>query len=123
MTEKEARRQGLETTGIYYRNKEETKKRILEERKKCPQARIVLVTVPDSPLSRGGRGTGYAAYGDEVYRAYSLLEHANQFITAHPRYLQSLKREYDAKVEDEVGKCEEWKKIAVKAEATIKGEN
>ena len=98
MNERMAESQGLQFTGIYKRDKEEVKQRIAEERAKRPKARIILVTVPDSPLSRGGRGTGYSAYADSVYFAYDIRDSARGVIDGKTKAIEYLKGEYEKKL-------------------------
>lgn len=119
MTENQAEQEGLTFTGIYARSKDEVKERIAKERKEHPKARLVLVTVPDSKLSRGGRGTGYAAYGDEVYQAYQTLKEARRYVDGTAAALKYLKDEYDKQVKEAEARCELWKKQGAEAEAIL----
>lgn len=65
MKESDARKMGYRFTGNYGRDREEVKKDLKEYKSKGYKA--VLCTVPDSPLSRGYRGTGYSIYAEPKY--------------------------------------------------------
>ena len=92
MNEHQARQEGLEFTGIYNFNKEETKAKIAKERKEKPKARIVLVRVPHSKLSRGYTpgSCGWAAYADKYYRAYNHLEDTQKRLENYPNALHDM---------------------------------
>lgn len=60
MNARQAEEKGYSFTGIYGRDKDEVKAR--GEVIKKAGNKTVLVTVPDSKYSRGGRGTGYSIY-------------------------------------------------------------
>lgn len=62
MTEEQAKQKGYRYTGSYERSKEEIKA-IAEEYKK-EGYKVVICTVPDSPLSRGCVGVGYSIYAE-----------------------------------------------------------
>ena len=101
MTEQQAREQGLNFTGIYSSNKEEVKERIAEIRKKFPKARIALVNVPHSKLSRGGPGMGYSAYADKTYSAYQIIERAGNVEKKHADLLKTIKERYEQDLSEE----------------------
>jgi hypothetical protein len=91
MTEQQATSEGLNFTGIYSFNKDEVKTRIAGLRKEFPKARIVLVNVPHSKLSRSGPGMGCSAYADNVYRAYDTIKSAGDVqasYIARVKYIQ-----------------------------------
>ena len=91
MNERQAQQEGLNFTGIYSFNKDEVKNRITDIRREFPKARIVLVNVPHSKLSRSGPGMGYSAYADEVYRAYETIKSAGDVQADHAsrvKYIQ-----------------------------------
>jgi len=90
MNERQAEKEGFSFTGIYNRNKEDTKKEIAEEREKRPKARIRLVV----------SGTGYSAYADDAYFAYASIKDANMIIDGHQNVLKRLKKEYEEKVNE-----------------------
>lgn len=58
--ERKAQDEGYVFTGIYGRNKGEVKEKSNEYRKDGNLVRVI--TIPDSPLSRGSRGEGYSVY-------------------------------------------------------------
>jgi hypothetical protein len=65
MNAKGAREKGYSFTGIYERSMDPVKVRAAELRKqgfKC-----VVVTEPDSKLSRGPKGVGYSVYAEQKY--------------------------------------------------------
>jgi len=66
MREKQAEEKGYRYTGIYARNRDELKLRITEEFK-SKGYKAVICEVPDSKLSRGGRGMGYSIYAELKY--------------------------------------------------------
>jgi hypothetical protein len=101
MNEQSAREQGLNFTGIYSSNKQEVKDRIAEIKTKYPLARVRLVNVPHSRLSRSGPGMGYSAYADKVYSAYKTWEDSKKLIDTHQERLTVISLEYARKVEDE----------------------
>ncbi len=65
MNEQQARDIGYSFTGIYERNKDDVTQRLNDMREMGYKA--VIVTVPDSPLSRGTVGTGYSVYAEREY--------------------------------------------------------
>jgi len=65
MNEKQAQQKGYSFTGDYERDKEELKERANEYKKQG--YKVVICTVPDSPLSRGGVGVGYSIHAEEKY--------------------------------------------------------
>ena len=69
MNEKQAESEGLDFTGIYNWSKEETQKRIKEERIERPKARIVQVNGDN----------GYSAYADNSVLS-SLVASALAFV-------------------------------------------
>ena len=99
MNERQAELEGLHFTGIYNFDKEATKTRIAEERKKYPGARIVMVYEPGSKLSRGGARGGYSAYADDMYSALKLIRECEGMHDRHKIALRALKEEYNNKVE------------------------
>jgi hypothetical protein len=101
MTENQAQQEGLHFTGIYNWDKEDVKKQIADRRAKYPKARIVMVNTPPSKLSRGHHGMGYSGYADDIYSAYQTLENSTPIIDNHNTRLNSLKIEYETKVEEE----------------------
>lgn len=60
MDERQAREKGYGYTGIYGRDKDVIKERA--EQEKAKGNKVIVVTVPDSKLSRGGGGDGYSVY-------------------------------------------------------------
>lgn len=96
MTEQEATAQGLHFTGIYNRFKEDTKERIAKERIARPKARIVLVRVPDSKLSRGysAGACGWSAYADEKWSAYERLADLGDVEAKHAARLKKIQDDY-----------------------------
>lgn len=101
MNEQQAHAQGLHFTGIYSSDKEEVKTRIANDRKKYSKARIVLVNVPHSKLSRSGPGMGYSAYADDIYSAYDLIEHAGDVHQDHADRMAAIEAEYKKKLAEE----------------------
>jgi hypothetical protein len=65
MNERQARANGMEFTGSYERNRADLAFTVKDLKKRGYKASIV--TVPDSPLSRGTIGTGYAIYAEHQY--------------------------------------------------------
>ena len=90
MNKRQAENEGFSFTGIYNRNKEDTKKEIAEEREKRPKAKIRLV---DS-------NTGYSAYADDAYFAYTTIQDTAIIIDRHQDTLERLKVEYEEKVHE-----------------------
>jgi len=60
MTSRQADESGYNYTGVYSRDKEEIKERIVEEKKKGNKA--VIVNTPTSGYARGYKGMGYSMY-------------------------------------------------------------
>lgn len=119
MNEKQARAEGLSSTGIYARSKDEVRKQIKQKRIERPKAHIVLVTIPDNPLSRGTIGVGYSAYADEYYQAYNTLDRAKPWIDGHLAHLQRLKEDYEKLVQEAIDNVGHWKEKAAAAEAIL----
>jgi len=90
MNERQAESEGLQFTGIYSRNKEEARARLDQERASHPGAKLKLVTVPDSKLSRGGGGKGWSIYADRVYFLQERLKDLDSSIAAHYSHEQSM---------------------------------
>jgi hypothetical protein len=101
MTEKQAREEGLHFTGIYSSYKDEVKTRIADIRKKYVSARIVLVNVPHSKLSRSGPGMGYSAYACPKYRAYQMLEQLGNIEEVHAKALADIEAKRQTMLFDE----------------------
>ena len=102
MNERQAESEGLQFTGIYKRSKEEVKQLITEERIAKKGCRIVLVTVPDNKLSRGGCGVGYSAYADEIYFAYVKLDKASSVVYSHSKAIDYIKEECAKKLAEQM---------------------
>lgn len=121
MTEREAQAQGLSFTGIYNSFKEETKKRIAQERIKKPGARIVLVRTPVNKLSRSYSpgACGWSAYGDKKYSAYETLEHLGDVEARHKSRMTELKRVYDRDCNEETLRYENDLKAEQNAKAIL----
>jgi hypothetical protein len=120
MTENQAEKEGLSFTGIYSHDKDCVKTCIVEERKKCPGARIVLVLSPSSPLSRRHQGGGYSAYGDDTYQAYKTIEMSTPFIKSHTIALQRAMDIYKKAVANENKVYAYHDKLIQQAQETIK---
>jgi hypothetical protein len=65
MNEQQARQSGYSFTGVYTRDRGEVGIRRDALTKEGYKA--VIVTVPDSPLSRGPKGTGWSVYAERKY--------------------------------------------------------
>ena len=65
MKEKQAEQKGYSFTGSYERDKETIKEKAKEYKKQG--YKVVICDVPDSKLSRGGRGMGYSIYAEPKY--------------------------------------------------------
>lgn len=113
MTEKQAIEQGLHFTGMYSSNKDETKSKIEEARKKYPLARIVLVNTPYT--SRSGKGTGYSAYACNKYSAYQTLESLGNIEENHNKRLTDLINTHLANIATEEARLLKEKDDAQKA--------
>lgn len=74
MTNREAklRKEGYSYRGIYSRSREEMKERAIQERAKGFYA--VVVTIPDSPYSRGTIGVGYSVYTKPTAKKLTEIE-------------------------------------------------
>lgn len=122
MIKRKAEQEGLRQTGIYYRDKETTKKRIAEERKAKPGCRIVMVTIPDSKYSRScDISEGYAAYADKVYTAYGMAERSKNTIGMHQENMDNIKLEYEAQVNAQINKYRTACDLLTEANEIIKG--
>lgn len=111
MTEKQAIEQGLHFTGMYSSNKDETKSKIEEERKKYPLARIVLVNTPYTSRS----GKGYSAYACNKYSAYQTLESLGNIEENHNKRLTDLINTHLANIATEEARLLKEKDEAQKA--------
>jgi hypothetical protein len=98
MTKETALAKGLEFTGVYERNSGKVKKELEEIRKQGYKA--YFVTVPDSPLSRGGVGVGYSVYAEPRYRADRNAETVVETVAKYDEHLQYLKSQYEKQVAD-----------------------
>jgi hypothetical protein len=65
MNERQANEKGYSYTGIYARYKNEVQVRL--DKIRSNGYRAVMVTVPDSPYSRGVIGVGYSVYAERKY--------------------------------------------------------
>lgn len=119
MNEHQARQEGLEFTGIYNFNKEETKARIVRERKEKPKTRIVLVRVPHSKLSRGGPGCGWAVYACPKFRAYDLLKDFSERMEKHPTHVLEVLNKHEEERKELEAKFKEYCKIVVGAKEIL----
>jgi len=119
MNERQAIESGLHFTGVYSKDREEVKVRMSELRSKRPGAKICLVNVPHSKLSRSGPGMGYAIYGDSVFSDYEVIEtncnYENEFNDAFAYY----KSECDKKVEEARKRCEEKRGLVLAAKERL----
>lgn len=108
MNERAAREAGYEFTGIYVRSfeHEEAKSRAKKLREEGNKA--IVVKVPDSPLSRGGRGHGYSVYWIEspANKTVRLMKQAEQNIANAKWRIQKLEEKYKAEVD------EQWENVA-----------
>lgn len=120
MNEKQAIDSGLHFTGCYDKDKEVVKARVNELRSKRPGAKICLVNVPHSKLSRSGPGMGYAIYGDELYSDYEMVERNCNFEKEYNDTLVYLRAQYEKKVEEEKNKYEEKRALVLAAKERIK---
>jgi prefoldin subunit 5 len=87
MNEQQAREKGYEYTGYYERFKDKLTDKLEAIRKAGFKA--VIVTVPDSPYSRGIVGVGYAIYVEHRYnvvRTITELEKRIQQIDSRKAY-------------------------------------
>jgi hypothetical protein len=119
MNERQAEQEGLEFTGIYNFDKEDTIDRIVKERKEKPRARVVLVRVPHSHLSRGGAGVGWAAYADKYFKAYNLLQDFSKRMENHPTHVLSVLNKHDQERKELEAKFREYTKIVEEAKETL----
>jgi hypothetical protein len=119
MNERQAQEQGLHFTGHYSSDKDEVKRCIAEDRVKYPKARIVLVNVPHSKLSRSGPGMGYSAYADDKYSAYRTLERLGNVDQNHNVRLLQLKVAYEKRLEEENARYDREINNACEARATL----
>lgn len=81
-------------TGVYSRDKEEVKFDLLGYIEKYPKVEFRLVTIPDSPLSRGTIGRGYSLYATEAYTQYKRLADAEFCLASHNQKLLNALNEY-----------------------------
>jgi predicted xylose isomerase-like sugar epimerase len=72
MKKLEAIKAGYQFTGMYKRDKEEVQAEVRELKKQGYKA--VVVTEPDSPLSRGPKGTGYSVFAEQKYLRVKELQ-------------------------------------------------
>jgi len=101
MNEKEAVEKGLQFTGCYNFFKEVVRLRIEEDKKKYPNAKIYLVPVKGSKLSRGGAKDGYSAYACPKYFAYKMIESLGGSADVYGRFEKNIdqaKKIYDESV-------------------------
>ena len=70
--ERQLMEDGYSFTGIYERNKGAAKNRALQKQRDGYYA--VVVTIPDSPLSRGTVGKGYSVYAKPTAKKEAMLE-------------------------------------------------
>ena len=98
---------GYHFTGAYERsyNKEKLQEQIKEIRKSGYKA--IIVTIPDSPLSRGSIGKGYSIYAEKKYFTdrerkeleAQLKQIPNRKVSAWDGYQESLQKIDNEKIE------------------------
>jgi len=108
MREKQAEQKGYSFIGDYGRDKEKIKERAKEY--KAKGYKVVVCDVPDSPLSRGGRGTGYSIYAEQKYFVDQEIERLQKLLSHIDSRKQDALNEYNkkiAEIENEKEKMEE----------------
>lgn len=108
MTEKQANQEGLRFTGYYGRSKEDAK--VEAQTLRIMGYRAVLVTVPDSPLSRGGRSTGYSVYAEKKYFDYKRMKDIEMHLANSDEWKQHAYMEYLKRVKEIDDKINNLKK-------------
>jgi len=98
MTEKQAREKGYSFTGNYERSKETIKEQAEEYKKEG--YKVVICTVPDSPLSRGGAGTGYSIYAEPKYFIDKEIKDINNRLSRIDKRKQDALEKYNKEIED-----------------------
>ena len=96
MTKEQATQKGLIFTGHYGRNKAEVQMECDKIQKQG--YKVSIVTVPDSPLSRGYVGKGWSLYAEVKYGNDLKAADLKARIAKHPEILAYLKTEYDKQV-------------------------
>jgi len=96
MNEKQAQQKGYRFTGDYERDKEELKERAQEYKKQG--YKIIICTVPDSPLSRSGVGVGYSIYAESKYFIDEEIKKLTQRLDQIDNRKQTALDEYNKKV-------------------------
>lgn len=100
MNQETALKKGYERTGIYARSADKVRPLLEEIRKQGYKA--LLVTVPDSPYSRGHVGTGY---GVVVERRYNLDQAAKSHLESLAAYAgrcEAVRAHHQAQIDKEV---------------------
>jgi DNA repair exonuclease SbcCD ATPase subunit len=98
MKEREAEQKGYRFTGSYERSKEEIKERAEEYKKEG--YKVIICTVPDSPLSRGGVGTGYSIYAEPKYFIDKEIKDINNRLSRIDKRKQDALEKYNKEIED-----------------------
>jgi len=111
MNERQARDKGYIFTGAYKRSREELAPRVAEL--KTAGYKAVIVTVPDSPLSRGGVGTGYSIYAEQRYFKDLEREEVLRRLRAIPARTRRAMEEYKKDI-TEIGEEEARLKARLK---------
>ena len=76
MNENQARHEGYLFTGAYSRDRKEMK--VIAEKEKKEGYLTVIVTIPDSPYSRGTIGKGYSVYRKPTDKKIKEIEETKQ---------------------------------------------
>lgn len=111
MTKTAAQSKGLVFTGAYERSKEKLRTELQKLKSKGYKA--YLVTVPDSPLSRGCVGVGYSIYAEPKYSLDQTAAEMKKRIERHPEILKQIKQKYEEDVvaeETKTQNCLDWLK-------------
>ena len=99
MRENQAEQKGYKFTGAYGRDKDVIKERAKKEFKEKGY-RVVVCDVPDSKLSRGGRGTGYSIYAEQKYFIDQEIESINKILSHVDSRKQLALDEYNRKISE-----------------------
>ena len=88
-----ALKKGYVRTGIYARNGEEIQARMSELR--SDGYKVLFVTVPDNPHSRGGVGVGYAIVAEPRYLKDQQAQASRKELFRHPLDVQVLRDNFE----------------------------
>lgn len=118
MNEKQAIGKGFEYTGDYERSMELIKNRQLEYK----GYKTVIVTIPDSPLSRGFIGKGYSIFAEKKYFIDKEKNELKEKLSRLKGRREWAIEKYEQEVKEINDDMDKWIKRLVELESNVSAE-